>query len=114
MERYLDDFMGRYGHILPSYAMVPQPPREGGGEADAGEGSDAGPAPVASESSESSDGEGDAGGAGRRKRPRLSAALSGPAEDERLAPRFRRTNFRAAPTEGIDEFAGLWPHPLTT
>ena len=61
--------------------------------------------------SESSDGEGDAGSAGGRKRPRLSAALSGHVKDERLAPGFRRTNFRAVPTEGLDEFAGLWPHP---
>ena len=49
MERYLDDFMRRYGHILPPYTMVPHLLREGGGEADAVEGSDAAPSPAGSE-----------------------------------------------------------------
>ena len=108
MERYLDDFMGRYGHTLPPYIMVPHLLREGGGEADAVEGSDAAPSPGASERANA---EGEEGAAGIRKRPRLSAAFSRLVEDKSLGLGFRRTEFRAMPTEGLDEFAGLWPHP---
>ena len=72
------------------------------------EGSDAAPSPGASETANA---EGKEGAAGMRKRPRLSAAFSRFVEDESLGLGFRRTEFRAMPTEDLDEFAGLWPHP---
>ena len=107
MERYLDDFVGRYGHILPPYTMVPHPLREGGGEADAVEGSDAAPFPAASERATA---EGEEGAAGMRKRPKVSAAFSRLVEDKSLGLGFRRTEFRAMPTQGLDEFAAkLFP-----
>jgi hypothetical protein len=39
MERYFDDFLGRYGHILPAYTIVDdeeEPPTEGNGDDDGG------------------------------------------------------------------------------
>ena len=110
MEQYPNDFMGRYGHILPPYTMVPHLLREGGGKADAVEGSDAAPSPGASKRANA---EGEERAAEMRKRPRVSAAFSRLVEDKSLGLGFRRTKFRAMPTEGLDKFAGLWPWPLT-
>jgi len=100
MERYLDDFMGRYGHILPPYTMVPDGIKEEDSE-------DTKPAAAPSESS---DGE---GGVAARKRPRrsLAASSSSIVEDDSSAPGFKKIKFRVVPTEQLDEFRGLWDHP---
>lgn len=63
---------------------------------------------------DSSDGEGEAQGAGRRKRPRRSAASAGGGVAEEVdarAPGFRRTKFKVVPTEELDDYEGIWPHP---
>jgi transcriptional adapter 2-alpha len=100
MERYLDDYMGRYGYILPPYTMVPEPEEEGGGGGDDREGD--------SKSGAAPDGP-DCDGA-VRKRPRRSVS-SAVLEDDDSAPGFRRTKFRVVPTEELEECKDLWPHP---
>mmetsp|Transcript_3649 Transcript_3649/g.8080 ORF Transcript_3649/g.8080 Transcript_3649/m.8080 type:complete len:505 (-) Transcript_3649:1746-3260(-) len=106
MERYLDDFMGRYGYILPPYTMVPEPESEGGEDKKE---EDFKPAAAAASASgpDSSDGE---SGVAARKRPRRSVSSS-VVEDDSLAPGFRKRKFRVVPTEELDEYSDLWPHP---
>ena len=72
------------------------------------EGSDVAPFPAASERANA---EGKEGAAGMQKRPRVSAVISRLVEDKSLGLGFRKTEFGAMPTEGLDEFVGLWPHP---
>lgn len=84
MERYLDDFLGRYGHILPPYTMVPIEEEEKEGD------SDVECIGVSLPTSE-------------RKRLRRSY----PASEEEDGPGFKKTRFRVVPTE---DFGEAWPH----
>ena len=113
MERYLDDFMGRYGRILPPYTMVAERPADrpdgppgaaGGDEA----GNDGAPEEGHAEDNGASaaDDTGINGISGSlRKRPRRMAS----AEDE-MAPGFKKVVFRPEPTESLDDSADLY-HP---
>ncbi|KAL7485570.1 hypothetical protein ACHAW6_011165 [Cyclotella cf. meneghiniana] len=92
MERYLDDFLGRYGRIFPPYIMVPiegEDEKEGESATDAVEGVSG--ASLMSE----------------RKRLRRSFPC---AEDDN-APGFKKTRFRVVPTEEFEESSSLWPYP---
>ncbi|KAL9183826.1 hypothetical protein ACHAXT_004682 [Thalassiosira profunda] len=101
MERYLDDFMGRYGHVLPPFTMVPV---EGGASEEEKEEEKK---PEAAP--ESSEGE---NGVAARKRPRRSAASSLAIEaDDARAPGFRKTKFEAVPTAELPEAEAAWPRP---
>ena len=110
MERYLDDFMGRYGSILPPYTLVPQPTGEGSTEDDKTE-EDSKPAATSVLQTDSSDGESAAAGIAARKRPRRSVS-SNVIKELDSAPGFKKTRFRAVPTnELVDERNEIWPHP---
>ena len=105
MERYLDDFMGRYGYILPPFTMIPESQGECGidNEGDAKQNALA---------PDSSDGE-SAGvdTAAARKRARRSVSSSALLGGDEWAPGFKSTKFRPVPTEELGEYMGLWPHP---
>ena len=103
MYRYLDDFMGRYGNILPPYTMVPVPEGEEEEEEEKNKTEDTKSAP---ETTDSSDGETVAS----RKRPRRSVGSTVVEEDD-SAPGFKKTKFRVVPSEELDEYEGHWPHP---
>eukprot|EP00956_Cyclotella_meneghiniana_P031276 scaffold81739_cov67-Cyclotella_meneghiniana.AAC.4 len=90
MERYLDDFLGRYGNILPPYTMVPI---EGEDENE----TDSSDAECVGVSFPTSD----------RKRPRRSL----PAPEEDTAPGFKKMKFRVVPTEEVEHAESVWPHP---
>ena len=111
MERYLDDFMGRYGYILPPYTLVPEP--EGECEEDNKKDEDSKPAAAdtaaAPSATESLDGENVEAGIAR-KRPRRSLS-SNVIEENDTAPGFKRTKFRVVPTDELEESQNLWPHP---
>ncbi|KAL7533854.1 hypothetical protein ACHAXR_007813 [Thalassiosira sp. AJA248-18] len=111
MERFLDDFMGRYGHIFPPYTMVPVPEGEEGSDDDNNkkEDADAKPAAGAAAASATSESDGESGVAAR-KRPRRSVNSS-VVEDDSSAPGFKKTKFRVVPTEELEECQDLWPHP---
>lgn len=85
MERYLDDFLGRYGEILPPYTMVPIEEEDKKGESDVVE--------CVGVSLPTND----------RKRPRRSY----PASEEEVGPGFKKTRFRVVPTEELGE---AWSH----
>ena len=98
MERYLDDFMGRFGHILPPYTMVPVQSKDNDSTDTHHK---------AQDSFGAIDVVGDAeGGSMARKRPRRS--LAGDQYDE-LAPGFKKTKFRVVPTEELEE-SKVWTH----
>ena len=90
MERYLDDFLGRYGHILPPYTMVPI---EGEDENE----SDSSDVECVGVSFPTSD----------RKRPRRSL----PAPEEDTAPGFKKTKFCVVHTEEVEHAKSVWPYP---
>lgn len=95
MERYLDDFMGRYGHILPPVTLLTEENDDdvadkatvsGGGEAK-------------QEETETI-----------RASKRRSAMLRSPSSlsNNTLASRKR---FKAVPTESLPGYDKVWPHP---
>ena len=96
MERYLDDFLGRYGHILPPYTMVPMKEEENNS------------AEVASMAPESSFGGGSVVATSERKRTRGTAFAK---EECSSAPGFKNTKFRVFRTEELDGYSKVWPHP---
>jgi hypothetical protein len=106
MERYLDDFMGRYGYILPPYTMVPESQEDLGidKEDDAEQQASGTLAPC-------SYGESAGLETISRKRPRRSVSSSSILGTEDWAPGFKSIKFRAVPTEELGEYTGLWPHP---
>ncbi|KAL7433963.1 hypothetical protein ACHAXM_003893 [Skeletonema potamos] len=99
MERYLDDFMGRFGYILPPYTMVPVESNDNGSNNTISQAQDSAAAIDASE--------GDENDSMARKRPRRS--IAGEQYDE-AAPGFRKTKFRVVPTEELDS-SKVWPYP---
>ncbi len=99
MERYLDDFMGRFGHILPPYTMVPVESKDNDSKKSSSEAQDTAAAPDASEEDENE--------SMARKRPRRS--MAGEQYDE-AAPGFKKTKFRVVPTEELDS-SKVWPYP---
>ena len=107
MERYLDDFMGRYGNILPPYTLVPDGEYEVVKKEE--ESKPAASDPLAIDSSDGEHAEG--AGIAARKRPRRSLS-SNVIEEDASAPGFKRTKFRVVPTEELDECKNLWPHPF--
>ncbi|KAL3786086.1 hypothetical protein HJC23_003203 [Cyclotella cryptica] len=92
MERYLDDFLGRYGRILPPYTMVPI---EGEEEKDGKSLTDAV--------------EGVSGASLMSERKRLRRSF--PCAEDESAPGFKKTRFRVVPTEEFEGSISLWPHP---
>jgi len=100
MERYLDDFLGRFGYILPPYTMVPVESKDNDSKNTGGEAQDSAAALDTSEEDES-------GNSMARKRPRRS--IAGDPYDE-SAPGFKKTKFRVVPTEEIDS-SNVWPYP---
>ena len=110
MERYLDDFMGRYGSILPPYTLVPQPAGGGSTEDDKTD-EDSKPAAASVLQTDSSDGESAEAGIAARKRPRRSVS-SNVIEEVDSAPGFKKTRFRAVTTDVlVNEHNEIWPHP---
>ncbi len=107
MERYLDDFMGRYGYILPPYTMVPELKEDLGidKEDDAEQQASGTLVPY------SSGGESAGLDTVQRKRPRRSVSSSSILGGDDWAPGFKSIKFRAVPTEDLGEYKGLWPHP---
>ncbi|KAL7438474.1 hypothetical protein ACHAXH_003861 [Discostella pseudostelligera] len=105
MERYLDDFMGRYGYILPPYTMI----LEAQGECVVDKEGDAKKQAIGALALDNSDGESAGMDTATRKRPRrsVSSSLLG---GEDWTPGFKTTKFRAVPTEELEEYTGLWPH----
>ena len=100
MERYLDDFMGRFGYILPPYTMVPVvESKDNDFKKTNSETQDSTLSLDASEEDEN--------GSMARKRPRRS--IAGEQIDE-SAPGFKRTKFRVVPTEELDA-SKVWPYP---
>jgi len=99
MERYLDDFMGRFGHILPPYTMVPVESKDNDSKKTSSESQDSAAAVDASEEDEN--------GSMARKRPRRS--MAGEQYDE-AAPGFKKIKFRVVPTEELDS-SKVWPYP---
>lgn len=99
MERYLDDFMGRFGHILPPYTMVPVESKDNDSKKSSSEAQDSAAALDASEEDENE--------SMARKRPRRS--MAGEQYDE-AAPGFKKTKFRVVPTEELDT-SKVWPYP---
>jgi len=99
MERYLDDFLGRYGHILPPYTLVPLPledPSDMNVDADEGEGTDAATA-IDTINTIAAD----------RKRRRRH-----PDDDDDASPSTRKKqNYRILPTEQLEGYDALWPNP---
>ena len=89
MERYLDDFLGRYGHILPPYTMVP----------------------IDDEEAHSSDIECVDVGRGLPISDRKRLRRSFPAAEDDTAPGFKKKKFRVVPTDELDEAKSVWPHP---
>jgi hypothetical protein len=87
MERYLDDFMGRYGHILPPYVMVPIEEEEKDADSDV---------EVVGVSLPTSE----------RKRLRRSY----PASEEEDGPGFKKTRFRVVPTAEFERDSSAWRH----
>lgn len=89
MERYIDDFLGRYGHILPPYTMVPVEEEE---EKEGGDANDEPSEPAT---------------VSERKRMRRSIS----AVDDPNAPGFRKRKFLVVPTDELEEASSAWPHP---
>jgi transcriptional adapter 2-alpha len=104
MERYLDDFMGRYGHILPPYTMVLEPEDEGSvvDDRDCDFESATQAAAMALDGADHE--------CAVRKRPRRSESTF-VLENGKSALGFKKTKFRVVPTEELDECRDLWPHP---
>lgn len=115
MERYLDDFMGRYGRILPPYTLVPLADGEEDEDEKEKEREREESQPASSATgTDTSDGETSVPGVAARKRPRRSAAATTGVpeeEDHPLAPGFKKIKFQAVPTEELPEYDGTWPHP---
>ncbi|KAL3767665.1 hypothetical protein ACHAWO_004367 [Cyclotella atomus] len=87
MERYLDDFMGRYGHIVPPYTMVPIEEEEKDIDSDV---------EIVGVSVPTSE----------RKRLRRSY----PASEEEDGPGFKKTRFRVVPTAEFERDSSVWRH----
>ena len=101
MDRYLDDFLGRFGYILPPYTMVPVESKDNGSKNTSSQAQDASAAALdASEEDESS-------GSMARKRPRRSVPVE---QYDESAPGFKKTKFRVVPTEELDS-SKVWPYP---
>ncbi|KAL3809793.1 hypothetical protein ACHAXA_004034 [Cyclostephanos tholiformis] len=104
MERYLDDFMGRYGYILPPYTMVIDPEGEGSRESDR----DCDYQSATHATALASDVP-DCDSAVRKRARRSDSSFV--LENNKSAPGFKRTKFRVVPTEELDECRDLWPYP---
>lgn len=100
MERYLDDFLGRFGYILPPYTMVPVEMKDNDAKIMSAEQDSSAPEIDASDEDMSN-------GVMARKRPRRS--IAGEQYDE-SAPGFKKTKFRVVRTEDL-ESTKVWPHP---
>ncbi|KAL7465350.1 hypothetical protein ACHAXS_005675 [Conticribra weissflogii] len=100
MERYLDDFLGRYGHILPPYTLVPVPVEDSSdGNVDAndddGQGTDTAAIPTDRK---------------RRRRPSNDDDIDDDVDDATSSTR-KKQNYRILPTEHLEGYDALWPNP---
>ena len=110
MERYLDDFMGRYGCILPPYTMVPDDNDEEGGNSDGSITPPVVAAVAATSLAVAQDGPvGEVDGSARKRLRRNASSTFLDFDD--TAPGFKRIKFQVIPTEELEEFKGLSYQP---
>ena len=140
MERYLDDYLGRYGHILPLYTLIPyEDSVETGGSVEEGsttETADSTEVIMETTSAASREASGDSGTAtsGQRNAPAGGTTLdaSSATDDMPRASKRRSTHFRSpggsatsnyastlasrkkykvVPTDTIEGYREIWPNP---
>ena len=110
MERYLDDFMGRYGYVLPPYTMVPDDNDEEGGSSDGSITPPVVAAVAATSLAVAQDGPvGEVDGSARKRLRRNASSTFLDFDD--TAPGFKRIKFQVIPTEELEEFKGLSYQP---
>ena len=93
MERYLDDFLGRYGHILPAYTLVTEE------EDEADNGSENNSNVVAADQDEEP-----------RASKRRAVLLRSPSSFSNVSLASRK-KFKAVPTESTPDYEKVWPEP---
>ena len=95
MERYFDDFLGRYGHILPLYTIVGEAQSENVDE-------------VEEEDTKSDDGDESRAFNKRRKPDRSPLVRSASAASNALASR-RGKKLKVVPTASLPAYDDIWP-----
>ena len=99
MERYFDDFLGRYGHILPPYTLVEETAAAEDGNDDKGSGSAATTAAATTTNTAPA----------VVTRPSLSRQAS--TMSAAGAGFTTERKYRVVPTESLPGYDQLWPHP---
>ena len=105
MERYFDDYLGRYGHILPPYVMVD--------DASADDNDDT---PNASAGGDQQQGQNGAGEdeAVRASKRKIAVMMRSSSNISAVSSRggsFSKKRYKVIPTESIPGYENLWPNP---
>jgi Myb-like DNA-binding domain/Zinc finger, ZZ type len=110
MERYFDDFLGRYGHILPPYTIVDEgdPNETNNNDEDGDEGTET-DAPTTEEAAENATGR-----APSKRRHAIMMRSPSNVSAASLGGAGRATRakkFKVVPTESLPFYNAVWPEP---
>jgi hypothetical protein len=100
MERYFDDYLGRYGHILPPYTLI----TESEDDIKMDDDNDAKISAAGSDTGTSDD-----GGEAVRTSKRRAVMFRSPSAMS-TGSLVTRKKYRAVPTESVPEFENFWPN----
>lgn len=114
MERYLDDFLGRYGHILPLYTLTAEDnddDEENADERDATVGTNNNDT-ASNTPSKTDDGGGTEEGSAVRASKRRAVLMRSPSTFSNASGMMGpRKKFKCVPTESVPDYQDIWPDP---